>query len=104
MTDGSDDNIVWLRLDRASLGRLDTRLSRIEARLDRFGSGGGGMDAWQQSVENRLAQLDGHILDLRNEIRSFRTEVGAHFHWLYGILVVAFAAVLGVMARGFDWL
>ena len=103
MSDGGGDNVVWLRHDNASLGRIHGRLSRIEARLERFGSGGGGMDAWQQSVENRLSQLDGHVLDLRTDIRGLRTEMGAHFRWLYGLLVLSFAAVLGVMARGFGW-
>jgi hypothetical protein len=65
---------------------------------------GGGMDAWQQSVESRLAQLHADLMDVRGEVRVLRGEMGGWFRWLIGLLVVSFAAVLGVMARGFDWL
>ena len=62
------------------------------------------MDPWQQSVENRLGQLDGHILDLRQEIRGMRSDMGTQFRWLLGMLVVIFGALLAMMARGFGWL
>ena len=62
------------------------------------------MDPWQQSVENRLGQLDGHILDLRQEIRGMRSDMGTQFRWLLGVLVVIFGALLAAMAKGFGWL
>jgi hypothetical protein len=92
--DPQGTNVDWTLLERR----------RRQRRRGGGASGGGGMDAWQQSVENRLSQLDGHVLDLRTDIRGLRTEMGAHFRWLYGLLVLSFAAVLGVMARGFGWL
>lgn len=62
------------------------------------------MDPWQQSVENRLGQLDAHILDLRQEVRGIRSDMGAQFRWLLGVLVVILGAPLGTMAKGFGWL
>ena len=62
------------------------------------------MDPWQQSVENRLGQLDGHILDLRQDVRGIRSDMGAQFRWLLGVLVAIFGALLGAMAKGFGWL
>lgn len=80
--------------------------SLLERRRRQRGGGGsgGGTGAWQQSVENRLAQLHADIMDVRGEVRALRGEMGGWFRWLIGLLVISFAAILGVMGRGFDWL
>jgi hypothetical protein len=66
------------------------------------------MDAWQQSVENRLNNIQAEILDVRNEIRTLRTDMWSLFRWLLGILIPimlgGFGSLLAVMARGFGWL
>jgi len=45
--------------------QLGERRLRVVGWQNDGGSSGGGTDPWQQSVENRLGQLDGHILDIR---------------------------------------
>lgn len=61
------------------------------------GSGGSSMDAWQTSVENRLASLDSR-LDL------FRSEMSSNFRWTWGGLATGVLAVLGAFAGGFLYL
>jgi hypothetical protein len=68
------------------------------------GTSGGGMDPWQQSVENRLAAIDA-------QLRDMRTEAATQFRWLVGLLITiiilffgGFGSLLGVMAKGFGWL
>jgi len=104
----------------ARLGRLEHTLESLGTRGG--GSSGDGMGPWQQSVENRLGQLDAHLLDVRREIAGLRTdtraditdlrgdvgrlrsEMGMQFRWLLGVLVAVFGALLAVMAQGFGWI
>jgi hypothetical protein len=85
----------------------DRRIERglQEREVARGGRGsGGGMDAWQQSVESRLGAIDAQIRDMRKEAAT-------QFRWLVGLLITimilffgGFGSLLAVMARGFGWL
>jgi len=61
-------------------------------KLAQTGGGGhnGGMDNWQQSVENRLGQLHTDIKDLQKFLLL-----------AYG---AGFIVLLGVLAKGFGWI
>jgi len=62
------------------------------------------MDVWQQSVENRLGNIQAELLDVRSEIRVLRSSIESQFRWLIGTLIAVFAGLLGTMAKGFGWL
>jgi hypothetical protein len=102
MSEGGNDNVDWRLLHRMGAEEIHKRLSGIAVSLGGSGSGGG-VDAWQQSVESRLAQLHTDLVDVRGEVRALGSEMGGWFRWLIGLLVISFAAMLGVMARGFGW-
>ena len=80
----------------------DTTLldQRIEAEFNRRslekGAGGGhsgGVDAWQQSVENRLGSLD-------TRLEGFRSDMDGKFRWTWA----GFAAGFVILIGGFGWL
>lgn len=72
---------------------------RIERALARRGAGGqgGGMDAWQTSVENRLQSLDGRLGRLDDKIDR-------NFIITWGGLIALALGLAGLIAKGFGWL
>jgi hypothetical protein len=90
-------------------GLLNERIRTLhELEVSGRGSGGGGPDAWQQSVENRLSDLQAELRALRSdfasESRALRSAMSSQFRWLLGIMLGGFTGLLGVMAKGFGWL
>ncbi len=52
------------------------------------------MDAWQQSVENRLLSLDSRVENLRDQM-------GRDFKWTWGGIAVSFVLLSAGLATGF---
>jgi hypothetical protein len=86
-------NVDLQLLDRRIAAALDQRLG--DRSQDTFG--GGGMDAWQTSVENRLSSLDGRIQRLDEKIDR-------NFIITWGGLIALGLGLAGLMAKGFGWL
>lgn len=104
--DGSSDtdgNVDW-RLLEDQIGRIVEEKLKLTKRIAGDGGPGGGMDAWQHSVEGRLTDIRTELLDIRSEFRGLRSDMWSQFRWLMGIIAAAFAGLLGTMARGFGWL
>ena len=55
------------------------------------------MDAWQTSVENRLASLD-------RRLDGVRSHLDTNFRWTWGGLATGVLALLGAFAGGFLYL
>jgi hypothetical protein len=118
----------------ADMALLDRRIEAgLETRskdLDRGGAPGparGGMDPWQQSVENRLADIAAQLRELREDLRNTDRTLGAkiddvdravsagtnevertlgarmdtNFRWLLGTMITASIVLLAAMAGGF---
>ena len=68
---------------------LDRRIRAVFDELAR-GGGGGGMDAWQQTVETRLG-------DLREDVRDLRSD----FRWTWGGLALGFVTLGGMLIAGY---
>jgi hypothetical protein len=77
--------------------RIEVAVDRLLADRSRDTSGGGGMDAWQTSVENRLTSLDGRIQRLDEKIDR-------NFIITWGGLIALGLGLAGLMAKGFGWL
>ncbi|MGH6898107.1 MAG: hypothetical protein ACREJ5_16430 [Geminicoccaceae bacterium] len=100
MSESERSNVDYTLRDR----KLDQGIQERKLAHGGRGSSGGGMDAWQQSVESRLATIDAQIRDMRKEAST-------QFLWLVGLLITVmvlffggFGSLLAVMARGFGWL
>jgi hypothetical protein len=100
MTEDKPSNVDHSLLDE----RIERALDRRGLARGGPGSSGGSMDAWQQSVENRLGNIQAELLDVRTEIRVLRSSIESKFLWLIGALIAVFGGLLGTMAKGFGWL
>ena len=47
--------------------------------------------------------IQGFRKEVADEIRDLRRDARSDYRWLLGIMLGGFAALLGVMARGFHW-
>jgi hypothetical protein len=66
-----------------------------------------GGDGTSEGMEARVAKLEsdmGHVMttltEIRTDIREVKKDARADFRWM----LAGFAALLGVMAKGFGWL
>jgi hypothetical protein len=73
-----------------------------EEELPGGGNGGdnGGMEARVAKLEATVEHIGSDISDIRTDLRQIRGDMRTQFYWM----LAAFAAVLGVMAKGFGWL
>ena len=89
---GSD--VAEIKLDvRALRDRMDTRIDRVESKLDSFATTFAtktDFDSCAKQVDKKFASLD--------------AKLDKGFFWLLSLQLGSVVGMLGVLARGFDWI
>ena len=74
--------------------KIDEYRTRIGEHFQQYGGNGGGNGMWQESVENRLADLSTRLENLGREMRT-------NFLWTWAGLAVMFVILAGLSIQGY---
>ncbi len=58
------------------------------------------LEARVARLESHVEHIDSQITDIKTDIREIRSSIDTKFYWV----IAGFAALLGVLAKGFGWL
>lgn len=85
-----NDNEVRIAVVETTIGHINESLIRMEKRFDK--------------IDERFDRIDGKLETMDKKIEAINNRMWTNFLWLLGVMSAFSVGLLGIMAKGFNWI